>query len=134
MLCRLPPCILSNVERASVRVEPVAGDELPEGNHIAPSQVKGLRTRLPGDTSPRRGDDPAVVDPVTRQVTLYSQHCESVGLAVTSENRVDELVACRSSCSSSCPLWPRVFLSVRSARVLLAQVRRRCSRLITTSS
>src|SRR5208337_3656768 len=111
--CRIvsPHVIPGYVECAPVGIEPVAGDELPEGNHIAPSQVEGLRTGLPGDTSPRRGNDPAVVDPVTRQVTLHGQNCESVGLAVTGENRVDELVAAPEYLLFFALNLPRVFLA-----------------------
>ncbi len=113
--CRIvsPHVIPGNVERAPVGIEPVAGDELTEGDHIAPSQVEGLRTGLPGDTSSRRGDDPAIVDPVTRQVTLHGQDCECVGLAVTGENRVDELVAAPEQLLFFALNRPRIFFPVK---------------------
>ena len=88
-----PQVVAGDVERAPVGVEPVAGDELPQGDHVAAGQVEGSWAGLPGETTPGRGDDPALVDPVAGQEALDRQDGQGVGLAVAGDDRVDELVA-----------------------------------------
>ena len=50
-----PEVVAGDVERAPVGVEPVAGDELPQGDHVAAGQVEGPGAGLAGETTPGRG-------------------------------------------------------------------------------
>ena len=65
-----PQVIAGDVERAPVGVEPVAGDELPQGDHVAAGQVEGPWAGLAGEPTPGRGGDPALVDAVAGQEAL----------------------------------------------------------------
>ena len=53
-----PQVVAGDVERAPVGVEPVAGDELPQGHHVVAGQVEGTGAGLPGEATPGRGRRP----------------------------------------------------------------------------
>src|SRR2546421_474923 len=49
-----PQVVAGHVERAPVRVQPVARNELAEGDHVAPRQVEGTRAGLLSEAAPGR--------------------------------------------------------------------------------
>ena len=127
-----PQVIAGDVERAPVGIQPVAGDELPQGHHVAAGEIERPWAGAAGETTSGRGRDAALVDAVARQEPFDAQHGQRVGRSVAPDDRVDELVA---------PPQQLLFFPLDQARrpssgavrqrVDLAHVRRRCSRLMT---
>ena len=85
--------VAGDIERAPVGIKPVAGNELPQGHHVAAVEIERPWAGAAGEATLGRGRDAAFVNAVAGQESFDSQDRERVGRLVTPQDRVDELVA-----------------------------------------
>src|SRR5262249_42004756 len=83
--------VTGDVESATIGVEPVAGHEFPQRDHVVARQIEGTRADLPGKPTAGRSGDATLVSSVARQEPFSTQDRQRVRGPVALHDAVDEL-------------------------------------------